>query len=68
MPFVAAANKANKLGLKVNAGHDLDLKNLTYLKEKIPFMAEVSIGHALIADALYFGLETTIQKYLDCLK
>lgn len=67
-PFVAAANKANELGLKVNAGHDLDLNNLRYLKDNIPFLAEVSIGHALIADALYLGLETTIQKYLDCLK
>ena len=67
-PFVAAANKAHELGLGVNAGHDLDLHNLKYLKENIPFMDEVSIGHALIADALYLGLETTIQKYLDCLK
>ncbi len=66
-PFVAAANKAHELGLKVNAGHDLDLNNLKYFKDHIPFLAEVSIGHALIADALYLGLDTTIQKYLDCL-
>jgi pyridoxine 5-phosphate synthase len=52
----------------VNAGHDLDLKNLRYLKEQIPSLDEVSIGHALICDALYFGLENTIQLYLRQLK
>jgi len=66
--FVSAANLANKLGLGVNAGHDLDLNNLTYLIHHIPFIKEVSIGHALISDALYMGLETTIQNYLACLK
>ncbi|MDX1284756.1 MAG: pyridoxine 5'-phosphate synthase, partial [Draconibacterium sp.] len=49
-------------------GHDLSLENLQYFNQKIPNLMEVSIGHALIADALYMGLETTIQKYLDCLK
>jgi pyridoxine 5-phosphate synthase len=67
-PFVLAANKANELGLGVNAGHDLDLHNLSFLVERIPFIKEVSIGHALISDALYLGLETTIGKYLDCLQ
>ena len=62
-PFVAAANLADKLGLKINAGHDLSLENLKYFSEKIPFLKEVSIGHALIADALYLGLERTIQLY-----
>ncbi len=63
-PFVAAALKAQELGLGINAGHDLSLENLAYLKQQIPFMDEVSIGHALIADALYIGLEKTIQEYL----
>jgi len=67
-PFVEAAKMADKLGIEVNAGHDLSLENLNYLYHKIPNLKEVSIGHALIADALYMGLETTIQKYLDCLK
>ena len=66
--FVLAANKANELGLGINAGHDLNLENLTFLIKNIPFIKEVSIGHALIADALYLGLETTVHKYLDCLK
>jgi len=56
------------MGIDVNAGHDLSLENLNYMYHKIPNLKEVSIGHALIADALYMGLETTIQKYLDCLK
>ena len=55
---------ANDLGLGINAGHDLDLKNLKYLKQEIPFLKEVSIGHALVCDALYYGLENTIQMYL----
>jgi pyridoxine 5-phosphate synthase len=63
-----SARVARDLGLGVNAGHDLDLKNLKYLKEQIPFLDEVSIGHALICDALYFGLENTIQLYLRQLK
>jgi pyridoxine 5-phosphate synthase len=66
-PFVAAANFARELGMGVNAGHDLDLNNLNYIFKNIPFLDEVSIGHALISDALYLGLETTIKKYLDCL-
>ncbi|MCV9388521.1 pyridoxine 5'-phosphate synthase [Reichenbachiella ulvae] len=66
--YVTAANKAKELGLGINAGHDLDLNNLKYLKEQIPFMDEVSIGHALICDALYLGLENTIQMYLKQLK
>ncbi len=61
--FVVAANKARELGIGVNAGHDLNLENLQYLKEWIPFLAEVSIGHALICDALYFGIQNTIQMY-----
>lgn len=67
-PFVEAADFADKIGLEVNAGHDLSLENLNYFYKNIPELKEVSIGHALIADALYFGLETTIHKYLDCLK
>jgi pyridoxine 5-phosphate synthase len=63
-PFVSAATLAQKVGLGINAGHDLSLENLKFLKENIPFMDEVSIGHALISDALYFGLENTIQLYL----
>ncbi|WP_430810675.1 MULTISPECIES: pyridoxine 5'-phosphate synthase [unclassified Carboxylicivirga] len=62
-PFVEAANLANKIGLKINAGHDLNLDNLKYFNECIPFLKEVSIGHALISDALYIGLEKTIQLY-----
>lgn len=61
--YVDAANYAHKLGLGINAGHDLSLKNLAYLKEQIPFMDEVSIGHALISDALYLGLENTVRMY-----
>ncbi|MGY6560692.1 MAG: pyridoxine 5'-phosphate synthase [Luteibaculaceae bacterium] len=67
-PYVEAANLAQSLGLMVNAGHDLNLDNLAYLKAQIPFLAEVSIGHALICDALYLGLENTIQLYLKQLK
>jgi pyridoxine 5-phosphate synthase len=67
-PFIEAAKVADSLGLGVNAGHDLNLENLNYLHKHIPNLKEVSIGHALIADALYLGLENTIQKYLDCLK
>lgn len=63
-PFVKAAEAARDLGLGVNAGHDLDLDNLAWLHNRIPWLLEVSIGHALIADALYFGLENTIQMYL----
>ena len=63
-PYVEAAKLAHELGLEINAGHDLSLENLAYFKEKIPHLAEVSIGHALISDALYLGLENTIQLYL----
>jgi pyridoxine 5-phosphate synthase len=61
--FVTAANLAKQLGLGINAGHDLNLENLHYLVERIPFLDEVSIGHALIADALYYGMQNTIQMY-----
>ncbi len=67
-PFIAAAEAATKSGLGLNAGHDLNLDNLRYFVQQIPGILEVSIGHALIADALYFGLETTIQLYLRELK
>jgi pyridoxine 5-phosphate synthase len=66
--YVDAANLAYKLGLGINAGHDLSLENLTYFKQHITGLLEVSIGHALISDALYYGLEETIKKYLSCLK
>lgn len=62
-PYIEVAMIAKDLGLGLNAGHDLDLHNLTYLKQQIPFLEEVSIGHALICDALYYGLENTIQMY-----
>jgi pyridoxine 5-phosphate synthase len=62
--YVYAAEMANKLGLGINAGHDLSLENLKFFKENIPNLLEVSIGHALISDALYYGLENTIQLYL----
>ncbi len=62
-PFVDAAKVASDLGLGINAGHDLSLHNLRYLVQCIPAILEVSIGHALISDALYFGLENTIQRY-----
>lgn len=63
-PYIVAAEKANALGLGINAGHDLDLRNLNYFAQNIPGLLEVSIGHALICDALYYGLENTIQMYL----
>jgi pyridoxine 5-phosphate synthase len=67
-PYIEAAKKAHDMGLGINAGHDLDLHNLRYLKQCIPYLDEVSIGHALICDALYLGLENTIQLYLRELK
>ena len=67
-PYIAAAKKANEHNLGINAGHDLDLQNLQYFKQNIPGLLEVSIGHALISDALYLGLENTIQLYLRQLK
>lgn len=63
-PYLKAAEKAKEIGLGLNAGHDLDLNNLNYFVKNIPFVDEVSIGHALICDALYYGLENTIQMYL----
>jgi pyridoxine 5-phosphate synthase len=68
MPFVVAAEVADKLGIGLNAGHDLNLFNLRYLVERIPSIQEVSIGHALVSDSLYLGLEETIRRYLECLK
>lgn len=67
-PYIAAANKAYELGLGINAGHDLNLENLEFFAANIPHLDEVSIGHALIADALYYGLQNTIQMYLRQLK
>ena len=63
-PYVEAAKVARQLGLGINAGHDLDLHNLKYFAENVPGLLEVSIGHALISDALYYGLENTVQMYL----
>lgn len=67
-PFKAAAQLANELGLGINAGHDLNLANLKFFKQNVPGLLEVSIGHALISDAFYFGLENTVQMYLRELK
>ena len=64
-PFVEAGKLAKELGLGLNAGHDLSLENLAYLRKNIPWLDEVSIGHALIADALYLGLENTIKQYKE---
>jgi pyridoxine 5-phosphate synthase len=63
-PYIECSSLAHQCGLGVNGGHDLDLKNLGFLKKSLPFLDEVSIGHALICDALYLGLENTIQLYL----
>ena len=67
-PFIEAAKVARSLGLGLNAGHDLSLVNLNYFYKNIPWLDEVSIGHALISDALYLGLQRTIQEYKNCLK
>lgn len=67
-PFVAASEAAHRVGLGVNAGHDLNLENLRYFYENLPHLNEVSIGHALIADALYMGLEKAIAAYKNCLR
>lgn len=67
-PFVEAAKAARSQGLGLNAGHDLSLENLNYFYQNIPWLDEVSIGHALISDALYLGLERTIQEYKKCLR
>lgn len=64
-PFVTAAQKAYEIGLGINAGHDLSLENLQFFAMRLPYLDEVSIGHALISDALYFGLENTVQMYLS---
>ena len=64
-PHVRAAKVANEIGVGINAGHDLNLDNLRFYQEQVPGLLEVSIGHALISDALYFGLERTIQMYLS---
>ncbi|MDE6265334.1 MAG: pyridoxine 5'-phosphate synthase [Paramuribaculum sp.] len=67
-PFVEASIAAHKCGLGVNAGHDLSLDNLKFFHEKMPYLDEVSIGHALISEALYLGIENTIKAYKECLK
>lgn len=67
-PFVEAAKVTRKLGMGLNAGHDLSLVNLKYFHQQIPWLDEVSIGHALICDALYLGLERTIEEYKNCLR
>lgn len=66
--YIVAAELANELGLEINAGHDLSLENLAFFKQSIPHLEEVSIGHALIADALYLGLEETVKRYKNLLK
>lgn len=67
-PFVEAARVTRRLGMGLNAGHDLSLENLSYFHENIPWVDEVSIGHALICDALYLGLRKTIEEYKKCLR
>jgi pyridoxine 5-phosphate synthase len=67
-PFATAAEVANKLGLGINAGHDLNLENLKFFKDNVPGLLEVSIGHALISDSIYLGMENAIQMYLRQLK
>ena len=67
-PYVLASQAAHKAGLGVNAGHDLSLENLEYFHKQVPYLNEVSIGHSLISDALYLGLEETIKRYKNCLK
>jgi pyridoxine 5-phosphate synthase len=68
LPYLMAAQKAAEVGLGLNAGHDLNLENLTYFRHIIPHLQEVSIGHALISDALYLGLEETVRLYKEALK
>lgn len=67
-PFLEAAEAAREEGLGLNAGHDLSLENLAYFHEQIPWLDEVSIGHAIICDALYLGIEETIRRYQECLE
>lgn len=66
-PYVEASKVAHSCGLGVNAGHDLSLENLEFFHRRLPYLSEVSIGHALICDALYLGLEETIKRYKACL-
>tara|TARA_R110002072_G_scaffold274864_1_gene435836 strand:- start:123 stop:869 length:747 start_codon:yes stop_codon:yes gene_type:complete len=66
-PFIKAANVAKEVGLGINAGHDLSLENLAYFRQNIPNLLEVSIGHALISDALYFGMSNAVKMYKNCL-
>lgn len=68
VPFIEAAERVHKLGMGLNAGHDLSLVNLKYFHDNIPWLDEVSIGHALICDALYLGLKKTIEEYKNCLR
>ena len=65
--YVYAAEIGNTLGLRINAGHDLNLENLSFFKNKIKYLSEVSIGHAIVSDALYYGIEKAIQAYKECL-
>ena len=67
-PYVEASRTAHKVGLGVNAGHDLNLENLAYFHHHVPYLNEVSIGHALISDALYLGLSETIRRYKEALR
>jgi pyridoxine 5-phosphate synthase len=67
IPYSEAAQTARHYGIGINAGHDLSLENLNFLYKKIPYIEEVSIGHALISDALYLGLQKTIEEYKQCL-
>ncbi len=67
-PFVAASSEALKRGIGLNAGHDLNLHNLAFFRHSLPLLDEVSIGHAIISDALYLGIERTIREYLSCLR
>ena len=67
-PFVEASQAAHNAGLGVNAGHDLNLENLRFFYQSLPYLNEVSIGHAIISDALYMGIETTVKAYRECLK
>lgn len=67
LPYVLAAQVANEIGIGINAGHDLNLQNLRFFQERIPNLLEVSIGHALVVDAIYYGLHNSIQMYLNCL-
>ncbi len=67
-PYVVASDTAHRCGLGVNAGHDLNLENLAFLHKSLPYLDEVSIGHHLVSDALYLGLEETIRRYKECLR